>query len=254
MKQAVMIGTVTCAIAMVLCASTHLSGRPQGNLAVNSSSEKERLQSDSKPEWALVIVGIATLLAVGWQAIVMSAQKRVMKAQVRVTKAQVRVMKWQVRSSARQNRIQNLLIRLQHEHEWVIQKNREREQLLKLARDLHLAVGCLREESSDVDHLHWERVQDIVHELYARLNILDPAVFSSSYDGWFFNLEGYVDAILKAVIDDAPSTETPNVSTRKALKEADDHYKPTSIFLDLETAIRMEFFDFKNKWDAALPT
>jgi hypothetical protein len=194
----------------------------------------------NNPEWASVfssaIFSVMTIGVIIWQVRVMKSQERVMKSQGRLMN------------------IQNQSIRLQHEHEWVIQKNREREQLLKLARDLHLAAGCLREESSDVDHLHWEQVQDTVHELSARLNILDLAVFSSSYDGWFFNLKCYVDAILKAVIDDAPSTETPNVSTRKALKEADDRYKPISIFLDLETAIRMEFFDFKNKWDAALPS
>jgi hypothetical protein len=48
--------------------------------------------------------------------------------------------------------------------------------------------------------------------------------------------------------------ETPNLSTRKELKAVDDRHNPISIFIDLETAIRMEFLDFKDKWDAALPS
>ena len=39
---------------------------------------------------------------------------------------QVRVMRWQGRNSERNERIQNRLIRLQHEHEWVVRLNAER--------------------------------------------------------------------------------------------------------------------------------
>lgn len=58
------------------------------------------------------------------------------------------------------------------------------------------------------------------------------------------------------MIEDEPSDSTyaPNRSTTMVLKDAEDHHKPTKIFLDLEAAIRMEFFEFKNKWDAALPS
>lgn len=203
----------------------------------------------NNPEWmgvfANALFAVITIGVITWQGCMM-------RAQVRVMALQVRVMRWQGRLSARHERIQNRLIRLQHEHEWVLQRNREREQLLKLGRDLHLTAGCLREKSSTADHLHWEQLQDTIHELHSRLNILDVAVFSSENDGWFFNLKGYVDAVLKAVIDE--NSETPNLSTRKALKDADDAYKPINIFLDLEAAIRMEFFDFKNKWDDALPS
>jgi len=48
------------------------------------------------------------------------------------------------------------------------------------------------------------------------------------------------------------TNQVPNLSTRKALQALDDHHKPISIFLDIEAAIRMEFFEFKTKWDAEL--
>jgi hypothetical protein len=66
-----------------------------------------------------------------------------------------------------------------------------------------------------------------------------------------------VEAIREAVAADSEfnrswglDSDTPNQSTRKALKDADDRYKPISTFLDLEKAIRLEFLDFKRKWDS----
>src|SRR5271154_3817779 len=101
---------------------------------------------ENNPEWvgvfASALFAIVTIGVIIWQVFVM--------------KAQVRVMKWQVRSSARHERTQNRLIRLQHEHEWVFRKNQEREQILKLARKLHLAAGCLKETPMAADQLNWE--------------------------------------------------------------------------------------------------
>jgi hypothetical protein len=109
---------------------------------------------------------------------------------------QVIVMRWQAHNSDRHERLQNQLICLEHEHEWVVQKNREREQLLKLAHKLNLAAGCLKHTPSDADSLHWAEVQDTVFELNSRLNILDVATFTGVYDGWFPTLKDYVDAVL----------------------------------------------------------
>jgi hypothetical protein len=71
--------------------------------------------------------------------------------QVCVMKAQVRVMKWQGRTSARHERMQNQLIHLEIEHSWLQLLNDERSQILKMARKLHLAAGCLKEIPSDTD-------------------------------------------------------------------------------------------------------
>jgi hypothetical protein len=163
---------------------------------------------------------------------------------------QLIVMRWQAHNSNRHERIRNQLIRLQHEHEWIIQRNREREQLLKLARKLNLAASCVKDAPSDADSLHMEEVRDTVDELNSRLSILDVATFCGEYDDWFPALAGYVSAMLNAVIEE-PNL-TPGLPTRKALSDIRERCEPTKIFLDLEKAIRLEFFDFKNRWDAIL--
>jgi hypothetical protein len=189
------------------------------------------------PEWSAVFAG--ALFAVVTVGLIAS---------------QVWVMIWQGRNSERHELAQNRLLRLQFEREWLTQTNREREQLLKLARKLHRAAGCLKEEPSNSDPSFWIEVMETAEELDSRLKILDGPAFMGENDNWFPNLEGYVDAILQAVRADSESNEelkpaSPNQSTRKALKEADDEYQPVDILLDLEAAIRMGFLDFKSKWD-----
>lgn len=189
---------------------------------------------ENNPEWAGVIASATfaffTLLVITWQ---------------------VCVMIWQGRNSDRHERIQNRLIRLQHEHEWVLRKNQEREQLLKLGRKLHLDLGVLEHSSSEAEATVWAEMKDTMYELDSRLKILDLATFSTLYDKWYFTLGEYVEAVVKIVVDE-PS-EFPSDRTKKALYDAEQHHKPIEIFLNIEEAIRMEFFDFKGKWDAALP-
>jgi hypothetical protein len=109
----------------------------------------------NNPEWvgvfANALFAIVTIGVVIWQVCVM--------------RAQVRVMKWQGRNSARHELIQNRLIRLQHEHEWVLRKNQQREQLLKLGRKLNLAADSLKETPSEGDRTSWGEVQDTLYEL-----------------------------------------------------------------------------------------
>ena len=205
---------------------------------------------ENSPEWvgvfASALFAAVTIGVIIWQVCVM--------------KAQVRVMKWQGRTSARHEGMQNRLIRLEIEHSWLQLLNDERSRILKMARKLYLAAGSLKEIPSDTDKHNWEEVQDTVYELTERLRTLDVAVYSGPYGNWFFELEKYVEAVMNAVIADdgfnaqfGQEGRIVNLSTRKTLKEIDDLYKPIDIFLNLETAIRMEFFDFKSKWDALLP-
>jgi hypothetical protein len=172
-----------------------------------------------------------------------------------VITCQVCVMIWQGHNSERHERTQNRLLRLQFEHQWLQHLNGEREQILKLARELYLAVTSLNPQRSRSDPQTWSEVQDRVFELDGRLNRLDIAVYSGQYDSWFFSLNGYVDAVLKIILDDSkqsqPPTRTiPLPETLKALTDANKQYNPSKIFVDLDAAIRMEFFDFKTKWDA----
>jgi len=192
------------------------------------------------PEWAGVIASTAfafvTVCVITWQ---------------------VCVMIWQGRNSDRHERAQNRLLRLQHEHEWLLQTNRERGQLLTLGRKLHLAAGCLKLEQSNTDSHFWNEVVESSEELNSRLKILDVAAFTGENDVWFPDLTEYVEAIQRAVADDFKfhqtfdiAPESPSLSTRKALKEAGERYNPIRIFLDVESAIGLEFLDFKRKWDS----
>ncbi len=54
---------------------------------------------------------------------------------------QARLMKWQGSNSDRHERRQNTLIQFQLENEWVLRLNAEREEILTLARKLHLVAG-----------------------------------------------------------------------------------------------------------------
>lgn len=219
----------------------------------------------NNPEW---VIGIASIVFAIVTAYIIWRQKCVMERQVDVTKAQgeaaarimaqqVEIMKQQNEVSAHHERIQNRLIRLQHEHEWLQHLNAERGQILKLARQLQVAAGCLREQERAGDKLNWEALQNTVCELEDRLSILDAAAYSGEYDKWFAPLCDYVDAVQKAVSDDATfhrvydlvsMSMTPTLNTRKALKEIEERYDPLTIIDDLDTAIRMEFAEFKDKW------
>jgi integrase len=95
---------------------------------------------ENSPEWVTAIA--AVLLAIV-TSIVIYCQLRVMKGQARAMRFQATVLKWQARQSVRLQRAQNALIRLQHEHEWARLNNQERDQILKSARKLHVAVRCL---------------------------------------------------------------------------------------------------------------
>ena len=155
-----------------------------------------------------------------------------MKAQARVMALQVRVMRWQGHISVRHERIQNQLIRLQQEHEWLMRLNAEREQGLRLARRLHLSASCLEQSYSAGDNLNWEELRKTAHELSERLRILDIGAHSGVYDGWFADLEEYVEAVRNIVFEDGSfgdaslrPKEGPSVATRTALKDADYRHK-----------------------------
>ena len=173
---------------------------------------------------------------------------------------QVRVMRWVGRNSDRHERTQNRLIQFQLENEWVLRMNAEREKILTQARKLQLVAGCLRERERSSDQTNWEELRDRVVELSERLRILDARAHNGQYDNkWYLPLVVYVDAIVKIVLEDGKFNDTyaltsvvPNLSTRTMLKELNTKLEPIAVFLDLENAIRMEFSDFKDKWDAAL--
>ena len=182
----------------------------------------------NNPEWVAVLAAVVTVIVIIWQ---------------------VCVMIWQGRTSARHERTQNKLIRLQHEHEWVRQRNQERAEIAALTRKLHRDIGPLLDHKT-VGGLIWGETLDTADELRSRLSILDIAIFAGPYDHWFPKLEGYVDAVLKAITDD--TSGYPSEEARKKLADAEKQGNPIGIGLEIEAAIRMDFFEFKQKWDALL--
>jgi len=85
------------------------------------------------------------------------------------------------------------------------------------------------------------------------------SAYIGQYDNWYPRLKEYLDAVLDAVIAEYALKTTysvddgiPSPSTRKALKDANREHNPIKILRDLEAAIRMEFAEFKSKWDVAL--
>jgi len=192
--------------------------------------------AENSPEWvaafASILFGVVMAALVSWQVIVMRRQGE---------------------TSDRHELIANQMLRLQIEREWVLQRNRDRRRLLKLARRLQLAALTLASKPPIDDPLAWDEAQGTADEIASRLSILDRATFSTEFDSWFSPLEDYAKAILSAWLAwDKEPPESRTQQTKKALKDADTSFNPGNIRLDLETAIRMEYSDFKDKWDDVL--
>src|SRR5438477_13174839 len=87
---------------------------------------------ERSPEWltllANVIFALVTTGVLVWQ--------------VRVMKWQGRLMESQGRNSARHERTQNSLFRLQLEHELLVRLNAERQRLRELTEGLQIVAGC----------------------------------------------------------------------------------------------------------------
>src|SRR5580704_9362828 len=99
----------------------------------------------NSPEWVSVFASAlfagVTIVVIIWQ--------------VRVMKSQVRVMKWQAKISARHERRQNDLIRLQHEHDWLNALNVKREVILKTASNLHIKALYIESDHAINDDGVW---------------------------------------------------------------------------------------------------
>lgn len=208
------------------------------------------------PEWlsafAAVLFGIVTGLLI-------YCQVRVMKAQTRIMRFQAKLMRWQGHQSSRIQRSQNLLVRLQHEHEWMLENNKERRELLKLARKLHSAASSLKGKPQSGDETRWGEVIDTVLELRSRLQTSDVASFTGTHDEWIAPLSVYIKAVEDAVLANADfnkrqrlTSDSPTLTARAALSNAAAQYDVLKTFSDMERAIRMELWDFKEKWDTVL--
>jgi len=199
---------------------------------------------ENSPEWvsalAAVIFGFVSAGIIVWQVLLMWRQGNI---------------------SARLFAQQNLLIRWQHEHDWVYERNRVRLELRDLTQKIYLAASCLKGDDSGTDMRNWERLQDVAFELSSRLRALDLAVYSTPYDHWYASLEDYVEGVLNAIIKNVEFARksgtdeaAPTTSTVKEIEKITEAANLSEIQLDFESSIRMDFFEFKQKWDQRFPS
>ena len=164
---------------------------------------------------------------------------------------------WQIVVSKGLLTAQNRLIRLQHEHDWLLRSNGEREQILKITGKFHLASSLLRPDARTGDRENWLELQDTYYELSLRLRILDLGAYTSAYDSWLAKLKSYVAEMGEAITDDfkfngtySVANDTPNLSTRERFFSINSRHNPISTMMELEIAIRMEYSEFRSKWNA----
>lgn len=187
------------------------------------------------PEWATVLLAAITTLIIFWQVVVMI---------------------WQGKRGDERDRQQNELLRLQFHHSWLTRMNAEREKILRLTKDIHSAAGCLTLPPMTGGESFWENLGDKTDQMRDCLSILDFGACHGDYDSWFPLLEDYIEDLRKIIVEDYEfqrlyklDGKTPVAATRTKLKEAEARHSPIGICLDIETAIRMEFFEFKQNFD-----
>lgn len=187
------------------------------------------------PEWATVVFSAFTTLVIFWQVVVMILQGR---------------------GVDRRERQQNNLMRLQFDHSLLIRMNAEREKILQMAREVHHLAGCLTIPPMTGGESFWDELPVKTYELEQRLRILDQGAYTGPNDEWYFQLEEYVKDVARIIGEDGEFQKlfkldhrTPVESTRVKLKEAEDRRNPIGIMLDIEKAIRLEFFEFKYRLD-----
>lgn len=173
---------------------------------------------------------------------------------------QVLLMRKQGNISARLLAQQNRLIRWQHEHEWIYERNRVRWELLDLTRKMTLAASCLKGDNCETEKLHWDALHDAASELYRRLSALDQAVYSTPYDSWHNSLEDYVNAMLDTMVKNDEfckkygiAENTPTKSIVEAIEKIIKTANPIDMQMSMEASIRMDFWKFKQKWDESFP-
>jgi hypothetical protein len=216
----------------------------------------------NNPEWVAVFTSVlfafVTSLIIWRQYCAMQEQVVVMQQQKEVMDQQKELMKKQGEASSRHEQRQNRLIQLQHEHEWLMQLNAERKEVLKTGLKLHLCYLYLANfQASDPGRPNnWNDLQNYYYELNARLETMDVAAYKSSSDTWHKALTGYLKVVFEAITIDIEQCKiavinppVPRPATSVALMKAETDFNPIGIFIALRRAIQGEFLAFKKKWD-----
>jgi hypothetical protein len=235
---------------------------------------------ENSPEWVTVfttvLFALITTYIIWRQKVAMEKQVEVMtkqgdaaakilEEQVRVTRAQgeaatsvmqeqAKVMQWQASNSDLHERQQNHLLQLQHEHEWLNEMNRQRIEIMRLAKTLHINTLIIANKPSPADREAWSVILRTHSELKLQMNLLDVAAYTKTADNWYVKLTSWMDAVFSAITNDFKITDTPGIphsDTRIAIKAAEDNFNPTAAMFGLQLAIRTETAFFRTKWKVA---
>jgi hypothetical protein len=198
----------------------------------------------NNPEWVSVfasaVFAIVTVYII-WR------QKVAMEQQVEVTKKLGQ-------ASARHERLQNRLIKLQHEHEWLTAMNIKREAILKTATKLHIdMLYIMGNHRLGRDNEIWSSLLASRSELKLQLEILDTAAYSTLKSGWYEQLGVWANALFAIIGEDFKTSQTPGFPTeltRKALTEMENSLNPVSAIYALQLTIKESTMEFSKKWDA----
>lgn len=235
---------------------------------------------ENSPEWVTVfttvLFALITTYIIWRQKIAMEKQVEVMtqqgdaaakilEEQVKVTRAQgeaatavmqeqAKVMQWQASNSDLHERQQNHLLQLQHEHEWLNEMNRQRTEILRLAKTLHINTLTIVNKPSVVDREAWSTILRLRAELKLQMDLLDVAAYTKKPDDWYTKLSNWMNVLFEAITNDFATTDTPGIpqqETRNAIKAAEDKLNPTAAMFALQLAIRTETAFFRTKWKVA---
>jgi hypothetical protein len=205
---------------------------------------------ENSPEWVTVF---STFLFAGITAAIIWRQKCVMDHQATIMQQQKDVMEKQGEISARHERMQNRLLQLQHEHEWLTALNARRYEILRTASQLHVDVlYIIRKVEADRDAEVWADVMKGRSQLRLQMDILDVAAYTDDKDGWYTQLASWASELFGIISEELKSPSyngIPTDATRKALQAAETPNPIVPIYL-LQTLIRESTDEFSKKWIA----
>jgi hypothetical protein len=214
---------------------------------------------ENNPEW---VGALATILFGAVTAVIIAVQVVVMRAQTRVMHFQANIMNRQRRDAERLMKAQNVLIRWQHEHEWLQLRNRDRLELIDIVRELWASIGALTGDGREVDKQLMVDTRERAERLRQRMSTLDVASYSSPIDEWFYALSQYTERVTEILAASGENSDEhaarwprgiPTTATVEELRRTETLFNVAMIVTELESSIRVDYLDFKRKWDKLFP-
>lgn len=215
----------------------------------------------NSPEWVGVI---ASSLFAAITAIIIWRQKRAMDRQVNVTRElgeatnrilmhQTEILRLQGEISAQHQRTQNVILRLQHEHDWLTAYNARREKLLRTVTTLHTLILTIVGTPAYDARGTWSEFLQCRSDMKSQLDLLDAAAFTKETTGWYAELQSWNAELFKIITNYFDTTSTPGYPSdteQQSLKELEHKLNPIRTIYALQRAIQNDTEEFKKRWEA----